>query len=130
MKIAEIFHSVQGEGGLVGVPSVFIRLSGCNLRCTWCDTPYTSWLPEGVEMSQEDVLQTTDGFRCTHAVVTGGEPMMFPAVVPLTAETVVREPPACGRTESVTPCSVQVFRCSASGLRLEIQDRSRSEQST
>ena len=86
MKIAEIFHSVQGEGSLVGVPSVFIRLSGCNLRCTWCDTPYTSWSPEGVEMSQEDVLRTTDGFRCTHAVVTGGEPMMFPAVVPLTEQ--------------------------------------------
>ena len=50
MKIAEIFYSVQGEGALVGVPSVFLRVSGCNLRCVWCDTPYTSWAPEGESM--------------------------------------------------------------------------------
>jgi hypothetical protein len=47
LKIAELFYSLQGEGSLVGVPSVFIRTSGCNLRCAWCDTPYTSWQPEG-----------------------------------------------------------------------------------
>ena len=46
MKISEIFYSIQGEGTLVGVPSVFVRTSGCNLRCEWCDTPYTSWQPE------------------------------------------------------------------------------------
>jgi 7-carboxy-7-deazaguanine synthase len=47
MKVAEMFYSIQGEGILTGVPSVFIRTSGCNLRCVWCDTPYTSWEPEG-----------------------------------------------------------------------------------
>ncbi len=53
VKISEIFYSIQGEGTLVGVPSVFVRTSGCNLRCTWCDTPYTSWQPEGEERSVE-----------------------------------------------------------------------------
>ena len=55
MKIAEIFYSIQGEGALLGVPSVFVRTSGCNLRCTWCDTPYTSWQPEGSEWTVEQI---------------------------------------------------------------------------
>ncbi len=84
MKIAEIFYSVQGEGMLTGTPSVFVRTSGCNLRCTWCDTPYTSWSPEGVEMSVADVLAEVRRHPCTHVVVTGGEPMIQPAVVELT----------------------------------------------
>src|SRR5690349_23450018 len=85
MKIAEIFHSLQGEGSLVGVPSVFVRTSGCNLRCTWCDTPYTSWHPEGDDWSVERILEAVQGFGAAHVVVTGGEPMMAPAIVPLTA---------------------------------------------
>jgi 7-carboxy-7-deazaguanine synthase len=84
MRIAEIFHSIQGEGILVGVPSVFIRLSGCNLRCTWCDTPYTSWAPEGPEMAIQEIWQRVEHFNCSHVVVTGGEPMLFPAVAELT----------------------------------------------
>ena len=52
MRISEIFYSVQGEGSLAGVPSVFVRTSGCNLRCSWCDTPYTSWNPEGEKFSR------------------------------------------------------------------------------
>jgi 7-carboxy-7-deazaguanine synthase len=57
MRISEIFYSIQGEGELTGVPSVFIRTSGCNLRCRWCDTPYASWKPEGAERSIDSILE-------------------------------------------------------------------------
>lgn len=76
MRIAEIFFSVQGEGRLAGVPSVFIRTSGCNLRCRWCDTPYASWNPEGEEMSIADIMQQVATHPTRHVVVTGGEPMV------------------------------------------------------
>ncbi len=84
MKIAEIFHSLQGEGSLVGVPSVFVRTSGCNLRCSWCDTPYTSWQPEGEERSIDAILAEVATYPARHAVVTGGEPMIAPGIVELT----------------------------------------------
>jgi 7-carboxy-7-deazaguanine synthase len=84
MKIAEIFHSLQGEGSLVGVPSVFVRTSGCNLRCAWCDTPYTSWQPEGEEQSIDAILTKVASYPSKHAVVTGGEPMIAPGIVELT----------------------------------------------
>ena len=85
MRIAEIFHSIQGEGLLVGVPSAFVRTTGCNLRCVWCDSPYTSWEPTGEGMSVEDILARVGEFRCRHVVVTGGEPLLVPDVVPLCA---------------------------------------------
>jgi 7-carboxy-7-deazaguanine synthase len=85
MKIAEIFYSVQGEGSLVGAPSVFIRTSGCNLRCVWCDTPYTSWNPEGEELSVDEIVVRVEPFRAPYAVLTGGEPMIAPAIVELAA---------------------------------------------
>lgn len=84
MKIAEIFHSIQGEGSLVGVPSVFVRTSGCNLRCVWCDTPYTSWNPEGQEMSLDSITATVKAYNCDHVVLTGGEPMIAPQAIALT----------------------------------------------
>lgn len=83
MKISEIFYSIQGEGSLVGIPSVFIRTSGCNLRCVWCDTPYTSWSPEGEELAVETILQRVVGYGASHVVVTGGEPMIAPQIVAL-----------------------------------------------
>jgi 7-carboxy-7-deazaguanine synthase len=76
MYISEIFHSIQGEGELTGVPSVFIRTSGCNLRCTWCDTKYASWTPEGEEISVEAILEKVQSFPAQHCVLTGGEPMI------------------------------------------------------
>jgi 7-carboxy-7-deazaguanine synthase len=85
VKIAEIFYSIQGEGALVGVPSVFVRTSGCNLRCVWCDTPYTSWQPEGAELSLDEIQARVGEHRqASHVVLTGGEPMIAPQVVELT----------------------------------------------
>ena len=85
MRIAEIFYSIQGEGRLAGVPSVFIRTSGCNLRCVWCDTPYTSWEPEGEEKSVDGIIAAAKSYPASHAVVTGGEPLIAPAIEDLTA---------------------------------------------
>ncbi len=76
MLISEIFYSVQGEGSLVGVPSVFVRTSGCNLRCRWCDTPYASWHPEGTEMSVAELIAAVNQHPTRFVVVTGGEPMV------------------------------------------------------
>src|SRR6187401_901216 len=76
MLISEIFYSVQGEGELTGVPSVFVRTSGCNLRCTWCDTPYASWNPEGQEMSVSEIVAEVLEHPAQFVVLTGGEPMI------------------------------------------------------
>ena len=84
MKIAEIFYSLQGEGMLAGVPSAFVRTSGCNLRCAWCDTPYTSWKPEGRQMEVAEIVEAVAAFPARHVVVTGGEPMIAPRIVELT----------------------------------------------
>ena len=78
MKIAEIFTSIQGEGKLVGMPSVFVRTSGCNLRCTWCDTPYASWRPEGEDLTVEAIIAAVLNSGLRHVVLTGGEPMLQP----------------------------------------------------
>ena len=78
MRIAEIFHSIQGEGLLAGVPSVFVRTSGCNLRCDWCDTPYASWKPEGTEISVSEIANKISEWNCNHVILTGGEPMISP----------------------------------------------------
>ncbi len=83
MKIAELFYSLQGEGSLVGVPSFFIRTSGCNLRCAWCDTPYTSWNPEGSEMAVEAIVTEVGRHPMRHVVITGGEPMIAPEIAAL-----------------------------------------------
>ena len=89
MFVSEIFRTVQGEGAFTGYPSIFFRTSGCNLRCQFqgedgvtnlCDTPYTSWNPEGEEMSvtqaAEKIIYEATG-RIDHVVITGGEPFLF-----------------------------------------------------
>lgn len=86
MLIAEIFHSIQGEGELCGVPSVFVRTSGCNLRCSWCDTPYASWKPEGRQMGVDQIVAEVERFACGHVVLTGGEPMIAAQIADLAGE--------------------------------------------
>jgi 7-carboxy-7-deazaguanine synthase len=86
LRIAESFASIQGEGIWVGIPSTFIRISGCNLRCVWCDTPYASWNPEGENLTVPEIVQNAQNHGLTHIVITGGEPMLFDQVTHLAAE--------------------------------------------
>lgn len=88
MLIAETFASLQGEGLLAGVPSFFIRTSGCNLRCAWCDTPYASWRPEGDLVAVDALIERTAAARLRHVVVTGGEPLLQRDIVALTRRLV------------------------------------------
>jgi len=85
MRISDIYYSIQGEGKLVGVPSAFVRTSGCNLHCTWCDTPYASWAPEGKDYEIDAVLEKLADFPTRHVVVTGGEPIIANGIEELTA---------------------------------------------
>lgn len=86
LQISEIYKSIQGEGEFTGTSSVFVRTTGCNLRCWFCDTPFTSWEPEGETQSIEQVLSQVAELGAEHVVVTGGEPLLLPDIVPLTAE--------------------------------------------
>src|SRR5687767_10060759 len=87
MLISEIFYSIQGEGELTGVPSVFVRTSGCNLRCTWCDTPYASWNPEGEPQDLAQIVAAIESHPAArHVVLTGGEPMIAKDIRKLAAE--------------------------------------------
>ncbi|HEX3656039.1 MAG TPA: 7-carboxy-7-deazaguanine synthase QueE [Pirellulales bacterium] len=86
MKIAEIYLSIQGEGLLTGTESVFVRASGCNLRCWFCDTPFASWTPEGDDLAVDEILARVEELDCGHVVLTGGEPMLFAELLPLAGE--------------------------------------------
>lgn len=90
IRVAEIFQSRQGEGLLTGTESVFIRTSGCNLRCGFCDTPYASWEPEGPSLTPEQILAAVARFTARHVVITGGEPMIFSPIVSLSHALVER----------------------------------------
>src|SRR5258708_12467786 len=84
MLISEIFYSLQGEGVLTGVPSVFVRTSGCNLRCAWCDTPYASWNPEGEPRTVAQIVAAVEAHgSARHVILTGGEPMIAKEIHPL-----------------------------------------------
>jgi 7-carboxy-7-deazaguanine synthase len=81
VTINEIFYSVQGESTYAGRPCVFVRLTACDLRCSWCDTPYA--FHEGRKRPVDDVLAEVDRFDCELVEVTGGEPLLQEAVYPL-----------------------------------------------
>lgn len=81
MKVCEIFHSLQGEGATIGVPTVFIRVTGCNLDCDWCDTKYAK--TEGQEMGIGLIIDELKKYHCWDVCITGGEPLCQPDVLKL-----------------------------------------------
>lgn len=81
LRVSEIFHSLQGESTRVGLPTVFVRLTGCPLRCAWCDTTYA--FSGGETLSIDDVLERVAAFACPTVCVTGGEPLAQAACLPL-----------------------------------------------
>ena len=81
LTINEIFYSIQGESTYAGRPCVFVRLTACDLRCTWCDTPYS--FHEGSKKSLDEVLANVDAYDCPLVEVTGGEPLLQDEVYPL-----------------------------------------------
>jgi len=83
MRITEIFHSIQGESTYAGEPCVFVRLTGCPLRCTWCDTDYAFY--GGQERSIDEVLAQVQNYGCSLIEVTGGEPLVQPECLPFMA---------------------------------------------
>lgn len=76
MKINEIFLSIQGEGLQIGVPTLFIRAAGCDLRCIWCDTPYALLESQGTDWDVERVIGEVEKRGCRHVCITGGDPLM------------------------------------------------------
>lgn len=74
LKINEIFYSIQGESTYAGLPCIFIRLTYCNLRCTWCDSEYT--FKDGQDMSISEIISTISNYNCNLVQVTGGEPLV------------------------------------------------------
>jgi 7-carboxy-7-deazaguanine synthase len=81
LTINEIFHSIQGESTHAGRPCVFVRLTACDLRCSWCDTPYA--FTEGQKMSLDEVVERVRGYGCDVVEITGGEPLLQKEVYPL-----------------------------------------------
>jgi 7-carboxy-7-deazaguanine synthase len=88
LTINEIFHSIQGESTHAGRPCVFVRLTACDLRCSWCDTPYA--FHEGRKVSVDDVVAQVSAVGCQYVEITGGEPLLQPDVYPLMRQLVER----------------------------------------
>jgi 7-carboxy-7-deazaguanine synthase len=121
LTVNEIFHSIQGESTFAGEPCVFVRLTACDLRCSWCDTPYA--FHEGRKMSVDDVLSEVERYGCPTVEVTGGEPLLQPDVYPLmsrllaSGKTVLLETGGHRSIEDVPPGVVRIVdvKCPGSG---------------
>ncbi|MEW6249563.1 MAG: radical SAM protein [Planctomycetota bacterium] len=121
LRVNEIFHSLQGEGTRTGVPCVFVRLTGCHLRCAWCDTQYAFY--EGGWLSLDEILDRVRAFSCPTVEVTGGEPLLQPAVYPLMTrladefDTVLLETSGAVPIDRVDPRVVRIVdvKCPGSG---------------
>lgn len=121
LTINEIFYSIQGESTRAGVPCVFVRLTACDLRCAWCDTPYA--FTEGRKMTVERVLEEVEGIDCQLVELTGGEPLLQPDVYPLmegllaAGKTVLVETGGHIPLDRVPPAVIKVMdvKCPGSG---------------
>jgi 7-carboxy-7-deazaguanine synthase len=102
VRITEIFYSLQGEGFLAGVPSVFVRLAGCPLRCQWCDTKYAWDETAGAEYSISETVRAVQQWPCRFVVVTGGEPMIKPDLPQLVRELKTAEKHITIETTGIT----------------------------
>jgi 7-carboxy-7-deazaguanine synthase len=128
MKINEIFTSIQGEGILIGIPTTFVRVTGCNLRCSWCDTKYA--YEEGEEMSSEEVITKVKGYSQNHVCVTGGEPLLQIDVISLIQNLVDEGYEVCLETNGSKsiediPCLGAMvisldIKCPSSGMQKEM----------
>jgi 7-carboxy-7-deazaguanine synthase len=122
MKINEIFYSIQGESSFAGRPCAFIRLTGCNLRCTYCDTPYAFY--EGSDMSIPEIMQALGAFPTRLVLLTGGEPMLQDSIYDLIGKLLEKEYTVLletGGQVSLTGVDPRVhkimdFKCPSSGM--------------
>ena len=102
-RVAEIFHSIQGEGPTAGLPAVFVRLQGCSVGCAWCDTKY-SWDPAGGQpLALDAILERVQAFACPRVIVTGGEPLESPLFLPLVRALAARGVAVEVETSGVLP---------------------------
>lgn len=122
MRVTEIFHSIQGESTFAGLPCVFVRLTGCPLRCTWCDTDYA--FHGGREQSIDTILEQVQSYGCALVEVTGGEPLAQPDTINLLHRlcnanlTVLLETSGTIDTAPVTPLARVILdvKCPGSGM--------------
>ena len=114
LPVNELFYSLQGEGKLAGVPSVFVRTSGCNLRCWFCDSYHTSWEPTHATMSVAEIVAEVESYDADHVVVTGGEPLIHDGVTGLLETLDERGYHTTVETNGTVPCDAPVDLASVS----------------